>query len=295
MSTPSLKPLGESLGTELVTIHVGKKRKEFVIHKKLICDKVDYFQKAFQGNFLESNGAMYLADETPGAFALFIDWLYKSNIVKHYTRTHFINLVNLYILSEKICLNDLGNRAMDRIREIMYDNEYLTPTPALVCYIYDKTPQGSPIRDWSVRSLAYDMWVVTRRILPDKEDLQELSKYLRHNGEVFVDFFAYLGNLSESSRDNVPLPNLEPLSEKPNRSCVFHRHAEGEKSYFETVERLPVSDWNIDAVNREDTGDEFITMTSDWSTESIHSGAFAMPLMKCVDDSSEGNDVHLGI
>lgn len=42
-----------NLGTEMVTIYVGPKRKEFKIHKELICGSADYFEKAFNGKFKE--------------------------------------------------------------------------------------------------------------------------------------------------------------------------------------------------------------------------------------------------
>ena len=42
-----------NLGNKMVTIYVGPKRKEFKIHKKLICGSADYFEKAFNGDFKE--------------------------------------------------------------------------------------------------------------------------------------------------------------------------------------------------------------------------------------------------
>jgi len=37
----------------MVKIYIGPKRKEFVIHKKLICKAADYFDRAFNENFME--------------------------------------------------------------------------------------------------------------------------------------------------------------------------------------------------------------------------------------------------
>jgi hypothetical protein len=42
-----------NLGNKMVTIYVGPKRKEFTIHKELICGSANYFEKAFDGNFKE--------------------------------------------------------------------------------------------------------------------------------------------------------------------------------------------------------------------------------------------------
>jgi hypothetical protein len=42
------------MGTEIVTIYVGLKRKAFAMYKKLICDRSSYFSKAFNGGFKET-------------------------------------------------------------------------------------------------------------------------------------------------------------------------------------------------------------------------------------------------
>lgn len=44
-----------TLGTDLVTIHVGSghSKRTFCVHKNLICNKIDYFKKMFEGGFKE--------------------------------------------------------------------------------------------------------------------------------------------------------------------------------------------------------------------------------------------------
>ena len=57
---------------------MGKKRKEFVIHKKLLCDKSDFFRKAFTGSFKEGEGVMYLPDEKKARYlAVIAQWKEK--------------------------------------------------------------------------------------------------------------------------------------------------------------------------------------------------------------------------
>lgn len=46
---------GSFIDGEFVTIYVGPKRMDFVVHKKLICKSADFFEKAFNSNFLEAN------------------------------------------------------------------------------------------------------------------------------------------------------------------------------------------------------------------------------------------------
>lgn len=69
------------MGTETVTLSVGKKRKEFTVHKKLICDASKFFNDAFNGPFKEGvDGIMYMPEDDPGVIAYFVDWLYRNPI-----------------------------------------------------------------------------------------------------------------------------------------------------------------------------------------------------------------------
>ncbi|MCJ1286691.1 hypothetical protein MMC26_006037 [Xylographa opegraphella] len=68
-----------NLGTETVSIFVGPIRKQYTIHKDLVCNAVPFFSKTFEGVFHEAqSGAVHLTDdhESPAAFELFIHWLY---------------------------------------------------------------------------------------------------------------------------------------------------------------------------------------------------------------------------
>ena len=72
LSTADLE-LPSALGTDIVTIHVGPKRKAFAIHKALICSRSDFFSKAFNGPFKEGvEDAMYLPEDSPNAFSALV-------------------------------------------------------------------------------------------------------------------------------------------------------------------------------------------------------------------------------
>jgi hypothetical protein len=127
-----------NLGTELVTIYVGKKPTQLVIHKKLLCDTTDFFLKTFSGSFKESEGIMHLPEEHPGAFSLSVNWLYRSRATHVNTVRHWINLFNLYIFAEKLCLNELANRTIDRIRHMEAWSPIAIVTLALTSHVYKK-------------------------------------------------------------------------------------------------------------------------------------------------------------
>ncbi|KAL9608849.1 MAG: hypothetical protein Q9167_006335 [Letrouitia subvulpina] len=72
----------------MVTIHVGQKRKQFHVHRNLLCSKSAFFQAAFSAGppaaaasdpdtVPRLRTAIYLEDHDPNAFGLFVDWLYK--------------------------------------------------------------------------------------------------------------------------------------------------------------------------------------------------------------------------
>lgn len=52
----------------------------FVVHKRLISEASSFFNGAFHGGFLESNGNLDLPKERPSFFKLFVDWLYRRRL-----------------------------------------------------------------------------------------------------------------------------------------------------------------------------------------------------------------------
>lgn len=62
----------------MVTLKVGKNKKAFAVHKKLLCEKIPYFEKMFQGLWIEASGniATFPEDEVE-CFDVLIGWLYS--------------------------------------------------------------------------------------------------------------------------------------------------------------------------------------------------------------------------
>ena len=67
------------MGSETVAVFVGKKRKEFNVHKKLICQASKFFNDAFSGPFKEGQeNRMHMPEDDPEVFSYFVDWLYRN-------------------------------------------------------------------------------------------------------------------------------------------------------------------------------------------------------------------------
>jgi hypothetical protein len=58
----------------MATIFGGKKRKEFTIHRELLCKVSNHFAKAFQSGLKEGEeGIIYLPEDSSDEFSLFVD------------------------------------------------------------------------------------------------------------------------------------------------------------------------------------------------------------------------------
>ena len=103
------------LGVEFVTLYVGPKRRQFVVHKKLLCDRAAFFHKAFQSGFKEGiDGVMHLLEEDPDSVEYLIDFLYRRVIPDATADPNMPwNFLELYYLAENICLSDLMDQLVD--------------------------------------------------------------------------------------------------------------------------------------------------------------------------------------
>jgi hypothetical protein len=198
------------MGSEVVKIHVGRKRKEFIVHKKLICDASKFFKDAFTGPFKEGQeGVMYMPEDDPESFSCFIEWLYRNplpiiedgaKVSKVVTMTkkaaedrefgpiteeehlaevsrgkkeakdaedekmaqdarlswQINRLLRLYYFAEKIFINGLMNRTMDRIRQgLATYGRALNHHEAKQIYL--NTNQGSQLRVFCAEVTVYNL------------------------------------------------------------------------------------------------------------------------------------------
>ena len=70
-----------------VSVLVGPKKKEFSIHKGLICAQSEFFKAATMGNFKESKGIVTLPDQDISVFQYFVHWLYRGTLRNYFHPT----------------------------------------------------------------------------------------------------------------------------------------------------------------------------------------------------------------
>ncbi|KAI9640787.1 hypothetical protein NHQ30_010627 [Ciborinia camelliae] len=240
--SPIQKPIfGDTLGKEFVNLIVGPTRKEFTVHKKLICDSCDYFRRAFSSSFLEGvEGKIYLVEDSVDAVDLFVQWLYRREISNEKTHAQFNTLIKLYLMSEKWCFYELGNIAISVIQEYFWISEYKPSyvnhlLPDVVSYIWSLTEDNSPLRKLCIQRLA---WVYCDEkkfnIIPGSDGLEQLWIACKDHSSFFNDFFEYHQKFKMKSRPPNPGSRVQlrlyghqyTYAVKP---CKFHRHNKGEK------------------------------------------------------------------
>jgi len=143
-----------------VDIYVGESKHRFHIHKELLCAKVPYFQKMFEGRFKEAvEQKADLPDDNPAAFSLFVEWLYGSrytqiDIDKRTSNSGlFVDRIRLYAFAEKICLNSLMNYTITTLMS-NYKEHVCFPTAAAATLAYELCPVGSRLRRFMSNCLA---------------------------------------------------------------------------------------------------------------------------------------------
>jgi hypothetical protein len=100
-------------------LFVGPEATLFRVHKKILCDKVPYFDKMFNGGFLEATEMKaILPEDDPVVYGLLLEWVYSGCYAKLDIKDHtsssgpFIERIKLYAFAEKICLVPLMDYTM---------------------------------------------------------------------------------------------------------------------------------------------------------------------------------------
>ncbi|KAE9381257.1 hypothetical protein N431DRAFT_505669 [Stipitochalara longipes BDJ] len=221
----------ETLGDEIITLYVGKKRQKITVHKKLVCDRCKFFSKAFCGNFPEAEkGEMYLPQDSPQAVSSLIDYLYRGTLPVHedFEEAHH-RAMELYVLSERICLVALMDKCCDAIRR-SYTIGNCKPSVDLVRCIYSNTCDGSKLRKYSASLIA--CWIAEWG--SEARNAEEYMTLHTEYPDFFLDIFRWE---VKHGKDVAKAITKEQLvdTHKPVEMfgpCEFHSHGEDQTCYL---------------------------------------------------------------
>ncbi|KAL2072711.1 hypothetical protein VTL71DRAFT_12054 [Oculimacula yallundae] len=235
-----LKNLEKTAGTEKVTILVGPDEVPFRVHKNVICEASDYFDAAFKSGFKEADeGIIRMSEENPLVFRKLLAWLYNSKLPNGFGTSCQRLLYDIYIMAEKLCMEELANMTIDRIRINQHDILTHGGGPERhfkhVKHIYDNTGENSPLRTLLVQMMSLDLKYNGPRIRDGKstlsgEVLEALWEVSKDHKEFFQSFFTEYTR--KSQRDDY---QFRPATVKIE-FCYFHKHRRGGVCYLPTFE-----------------------------------------------------------
>ncbi|KAI9054888.1 hypothetical protein LZ554_002032 [Drepanopeziza brunnea f. sp. 'monogermtubi'] len=210
----------DCLGTDFVIIEVGTgpKATKFYVHKKLLCKKVEFFDKMFKGHFAEAlNGVASLPTDSPSAFKLFVGWLYTT----HLEVPSFDTLLSLFIFAEKYNVTDLADQVMDTITSL----KKFLPDCSHASHVYQNTHAKSKMRLFICRSIVFVILHFSSGYRSGAWDDKRLQEAMTENRDLCRDIVRMLRLQAGKLR-------VKPCDELP---CDYHQHAKEEKCPYGTV------------------------------------------------------------
>ncbi|KAH6671049.1 hypothetical protein B0J14DRAFT_669904 [Halenospora varia] len=226
----------EILTGDVIKLYIGSKRKEFIAHKKLLCDRCEFFRKGFNGGFEEAlTGEMYLPEDNEEAFAHLIDYLYRGSLPslrqnQHNKRWSTSPLRILYCLAEKLVFPVLMDELMDFIM-LYHIKNGVHLAPSSLEAIYTTTHQDSKLR------LYCAAMIVCSTSFPAKQRddwVDGMSQMFLETPEIFRDFFIFQAKYGSNINGGDFRECLRKLSSLG--VCFFHSHTEKEVCYLKQKE-----------------------------------------------------------
>ncbi|TGO17000.1 hypothetical protein BPAE_0456g00040 [Botrytis paeoniae] len=216
----------DTIGTRIVRLEVGTGFDQVVfnVHKAIICEKIAFFDKMFNGKFLE--GIIHSAkmpEDNIEAFKLMLGWVYSGAIEPGIGLT-FANgdsastpLLELLILAEKYDINQLVDATMDYLIDLLQEKRIIIGE-SLWVYIYENTRQTSKLRLFFTRLAIYAMRFKDGEFTSNPKfwTLKEIHSILAQNSEILMDYLALTQGVKLQE---------DPLIAPP---CDYHRHTADE-------------------------------------------------------------------
>ncbi|KAG4424734.1 hypothetical protein IFR04_002082 [Cadophora malorum] len=221
----------ETLGTEIVTIHVGPKRKAFSLHKKLLCSRSAYFNKAFNGGFKETEGTIYLPEDDPTAFDALVVFIYQNSLPLFPSKQFPANiegcdcyadvLERIIFFADKLCINELANKSMDLMQDLEMEYSRLV-NPERIANVYKRTGPKSKFRLYCTATRCYDLRIYESERM---ERVKKLAIEVPEFGADMLEFNSQYGPriFGKTKFD----PGIRDGEAGLGR-CFFHTHYPGE-------------------------------------------------------------------
>ncbi|KAF7893852.1 hypothetical protein EAF00_007366 [Botryotinia globosa] len=205
--TPTADFFVDSVGSEMVDIHVGrgKEKKLFRVHKKIICAQSSYFKECFQNGKTVTK----LPFRSPKLFDMIIEWVYIGNLDSVEDTTPHSTMYSLYQLAEFIELPNAMDRIMDSIRSGHYEKDFFIGARS-VEDIYNNTCLNSQLRAYAIELFVYNL----------RGDTEEEDEVISNHA------VSSLLSVAGFTDDFISLSRKITIEDPRKSGCRFHVHGE---------------------------------------------------------------------
>lgn len=205
------------LSGALLEITVGPEEKRWHLHLNLLRHYSSFFDQ-YDGQDA-SNAPVDLKEEDTAAFRMFVKWLYQgridevSSIPKDKKWDYAFACQNLYMLCERLGVEDLKNQAIDQFRRGCFETR-LVPGSEEILPVYRRTKVGSPFRMLVSK-------IAARQIM-DPDTKRDAVMY----SQVFTAAPEFAVDVLNAIREGTNGVLLDDPTE--GNGCRYHEHAGGE-------------------------------------------------------------------
>ena len=201
----------------MVDIFVGAEQEKFHLHRDLLCERSQFFQASFVGHFKEAKAQeLELPEDNVVSFELLVGWLYGGSLIRITSEDELPAYLDLVILAQKLCLEQLQNETMDHILRFYRTSSWKVAAHTIRS-VYENTLAGDPLRRLILGCLSWT--VVFKETTVLDSETQEL---LRGGGEIAVDFTSMLATYYVRTKRNFAyIKQIDPRRES---NCSYHKH-----------------------------------------------------------------------
>ncbi|KAE9371939.1 hypothetical protein N431DRAFT_466233 [Stipitochalara longipes BDJ] len=185
-------------GPSMVCIYVGPERTLWVLPEKILCDRLDFFQSAFQGRFRESNDkVLELPEDDPIAFEVILDYILEEtlevNAIKNLTDPKAIHMAwfRAWILADKIGCSEVLLLIGDEYRFYlcMLPFEKRIIPPDAVKFLYENTSTSCQMRT-NITNAAVEAYKLSLCLCEPFIDrwLKSAASYPKYLSDIMIQF-----------------------------------------------------------------------------------------------------------
>ncbi|KAE9963533.1 hypothetical protein BLS_009202 [Venturia inaequalis] len=188
--------------------------REFKVHKVVICEQSEWFEKATKDNtFLESQtGIIKMNEDEPDSVAAMLEYLYKDDYTLVYPSSmtkdspeakghEMMFHLHVYVLADKLRIPALKKTASNYFRELVYSYWNDISFPSVVQFTYSIAPPGPDGDDLRMIVVGVAGLHAKELVADSNELFASMMEGLAEFGKDLSQWLAKNGT-SDSSREN---------------------------------------------------------------------------------------------